>query len=99
MAEIKVNKSVWDNFGEDAQHKAVKFLKRKGILNPDDTVVGAEDAGAPMELLDTVENCIDGCVPASNAAFVACKQNGGSDDECFEARAEAFYECMADCQG
>jgi len=96
MAEIKIDKQIWNDFTQDAQNKAIRFLKHKGILGEHDTIVEVEGLGAaPLDQQD----CIDECIPAANAAFVACMQVPDADEKvCFEVRAEAFYACMADCQ-
>jgi len=100
MSEIKIDKAAWNTFSKQSQDKAVRFLKDNGILDEHDTIVEVEGgAGHALNLLDTVENCIDGCVAVSNAAFVACMQGPGADKrKCFEVRAKAFYACMEDCQ-
>lgn len=99
MTEIKVDKTAWSTFSTQAQDKAVRYLKQKGILKEGDTVVEAEGVGHAMDLLADSYDCIDACVPVADAAFVACMQSPGADkNKCFRARADAFYACMDDCQ-
>ena len=99
MAEIKIDKTAWSAFSAQDQNKAVEFLKKKGILGDGDTIVEAEGIGHAMDLLKDSYDCIDACVPVANAAFVACMQTPDADkDKCFEARAEAFYACIDECQ-
>ena len=99
MTEVKVNKAVWDKFSLENQEKAVNLLKKQGILDTDDIVVGVDGEQDASALLANVEDCTDGCIPVADAAFVACMQKpGATKRECFRARANAFYACINDCQ-
>lgn len=93
MAEIKINKSQWDEVDEDTRQKIVDGLRKVGALRADDKIVSAVDVAA-----FTVDPKFAAVQEPTALGFIAFR-DPFRDAACDIAAAGALAWCTANTAG
>jgi|GEM_PF-1960597 len=99
MADIKVDKKIWDLLSKTTQASISKRLLDTNVIKAADTIVAADDVQTHIDQFQAFRDCGYACDQEATATFAACMQSPGMDaDTCRGIAQATFFSCMEHCR-